>query len=271
MKQILISGCGWYGWPLAEYLTEKGYTVHGSTTSEDKVPMLKKNRINGFLFRLTNNLEVIPSEAVKSDYLIFNIPPGSNSEDDYNFSFEVRRLIQYLFLKNPKIKIIFISSTSVLDDFSGLVDEHSPSIVKQGNGALLAHLEQWIQTMLPTTTILRFAGLYGDGRHPAKYLAGRTGLKNGALRVNLTHLDDALGATIHVLKNQIEGEIIHVCADDHPSRKQYYTKACEMLKLPLPEFLPDDEHNTGKIIDNTKLTKRFEYSLIRKSCFMGID
>jgi len=271
MKKILLIGCGWYGWPLAEYLTDKGYTVFGSTTSEDKVPLLKKNKINGFLFRLTNNLEVIPADAVKSDYLIFNIPPGSNSEEDFNFSFEVRRLIQYLFLKNPRIKIIFISSTSVLDDYSGEVDEETPSTVKQGNGALLAQLEKWILNMLPTTTVLRFAGLYGDGRHPAKYLTGRKGLRNGAMRVNLTHIDDALGSTIHVLKNQIEGEIIHVCASDHPTRKQYYAKACEQLKLEAPEFLPDDDQNTGKIIDNTKLTQHFEYKLIRPSCFMGID
>lgn len=271
MKKLLIVGCGWYGWPLGEYLASKGYTVFGSTTSEEKVSWLKDSGIHSFLFRLTDNLEVIPKDAQKSDYLIFNIPPGSNSEQDFNFSFEVRRLIQYLFLKNPAIKIIFISSTSVLDEYSGKVDEFTPSKVKTGNGALLAQLEQWIQTMLPTTTILRFAGLYGEGRHPARYLSGRKGLRDGSQRVNLTHLDDALGATIHVLKYQIEGQLLHVCCDDHPTRAEYYSRACDILKIPRPEFLPDDPENTGKIIVNDKLTQHFEYKLIRPSCFMGIE
>lgn len=270
MKSILIVGCGWYGWPLAEYLVQKGFTVHGSTTTPEKVPLLKKNHIQAFLFGLTNNLEIIPAEAIKSDYLIFNIPPGNNQESGYNFNFEVRRLIQYIWLKNPSIKVIFISSTSVLDDYEGEVDESAVPLVKEGNGAVLAQLEQWLMTMLPQSVVLRFAGLYGDGRHPARYLSGRTNLKYGSMPVNLTHLDDAIGATVHVLAHQIEGQILHVCANDHPTRKEYYTKACERLNLDKPHFAPESEPVQSKIISNKKLTEQFGYTLIRPSVYMGI-
>lgn len=271
MKSILIIGCGWYGWPLAEFLVDKGFTVYGSTTTEEKVPLLIKNKINGFLFHLSNNLETIPKEAIQSDYLIFNIPPGANQENGYNFSFEVRRLIQYIWLKNPKIKIIFISSTSVLDNHQGLVDEKTEVITKDGNGALLGKLEQWAITMLPTTTILRFAGLYGEERHPARYLAGRIHIGNGSQLVNMTHIDDAIGATVHILAKQIEGEILHVCADDHPPRKEYYTKVCERLNLDKPSFDGQDSGETGKIISNKKIIEKYGYKLIRNSVYMGIS
>ncbi|TNE74697.1 hypothetical protein EP331_01010 [bacterium] len=270
MKSILIVGCGWFGWPLAEFLAQKGFTIHGSTTTEDKIPLLKKNNIQAFLFKLTDSLEVIPVDALKSDYLIFNIPPGNNQDNGYNFSFEVRRLIQYIWLKNPKIKIIFISSTSVLDGHSGEVDENTASITKEGNGAVLAHLEQWLLNMLPNSTIVRFAGLYGEERHPAHYLSGKANIRYGSMPVNMTHLDDAIGATVHVLAQQIEGEILHVCGSDHPTRKEYYTKACERLNIDKPHFSSDDESPENKVILNHKLTQKYNYKLIRPSVYMGI-
>lgn len=270
MKSVAIVGCGWYGWPLAEFLVSKKVRVWGSTTSDDKLLLLKKNGIKAFKFGLTDNLAVIPNDALKVDYLIFNIPPGGNLDHEYNFSFEVRRLIQYWYLKHPTTKVIFISSTSVLDGQIGEVTEEAERTAKEGNGIILSKLEQWLMKTLPNSTILRFAGLYGDGRHPAHYLSGKINLGGASKPVNLTHIDDAIGATVHIMAKQIEGEILHICANDHPSRKEYYTKSCERLNLDKPHFRVEDEPTEGKIVTCDRLIYGYDYKLIRPSVYMGI-
>ncbi|MGB5275232.1 MAG: NAD(P)-binding domain-containing protein [Flavobacteriaceae bacterium] len=52
-KRIGILGCGWLGLPLAESLLKKGYRIHGSTTSEEKIEMLQHKGIDAFLVSLT--------------------------------------------------------------------------------------------------------------------------------------------------------------------------------------------------------------------------
>ena len=40
-EKMAILGCGWLGLPLAKYFTSKGYIVKGSTTSIEKIEILK--------------------------------------------------------------------------------------------------------------------------------------------------------------------------------------------------------------------------------------
>ena len=39
-ETITILGCGWLGLPLAQTLVKEGYSVKGSTTTEDKLEVL---------------------------------------------------------------------------------------------------------------------------------------------------------------------------------------------------------------------------------------
>ena len=52
MIQISILGCGWLGLPLAKALLEKGFSVKGSTTSVQKLPLLKNIGAAPFLITL---------------------------------------------------------------------------------------------------------------------------------------------------------------------------------------------------------------------------
>ena len=52
MTQISILGCGWLGLPLAKSLIAKRRSVNGSTTSENKLQILKDADINPFLVTL---------------------------------------------------------------------------------------------------------------------------------------------------------------------------------------------------------------------------
>jgi len=47
MNKIGIIGCGWLGLALAKKFVEKGYSVHGSTTTKSKIEVLNKLRSKG--------------------------------------------------------------------------------------------------------------------------------------------------------------------------------------------------------------------------------
>ncbi|RZJ28768.1 MAG: short-chain dehydrogenase, partial [Flavobacterium sp.] len=55
MTEISILGCGWLGLPLAKSLIQKGYSVKGSTTSENKVDVLQANNIDPFVISLSED------------------------------------------------------------------------------------------------------------------------------------------------------------------------------------------------------------------------
>ena len=53
MKSVSIMGCGWLGFPLAEYLIKKKYSVKGSTTSAEKIDKLLAAGIDAFIITST--------------------------------------------------------------------------------------------------------------------------------------------------------------------------------------------------------------------------
>ena len=55
MTKISILGCGWLGFPLAKALITKGFSVNGSTTSVEKLPILENSGISPFLINVTGS------------------------------------------------------------------------------------------------------------------------------------------------------------------------------------------------------------------------
>jgi 3-hydroxyisobutyrate dehydrogenase-like beta-hydroxyacid dehydrogenase len=49
MKNVSILGCGWLGKSLAVSLLDEGYTVKGSTTTEEKLALLELNHIEPYM------------------------------------------------------------------------------------------------------------------------------------------------------------------------------------------------------------------------------
>ena len=55
MKQLSILGCGWLGLPLAKSFIEKGWSVKGSTTSHDKIAVLKEAAVIPYHIELSQS------------------------------------------------------------------------------------------------------------------------------------------------------------------------------------------------------------------------
>ncbi|UII22163.1 SDR family oxidoreductase [Fulvivirga ligni] len=250
---ISVLGCGWLGLPLSKELVQKGYSVNGSTTSEGKIDIVSATGATPFLLDLSS--PDLPEQFFSSDIFIVTVPPSSG-----NYESNMKRLVTRL-EKKKFPKIIFISSSSVYPNTNQLVRENDAKAIKSSHsGVTLLEIERLFNKPEFDTTIIRFAGLYGPDRHPGRFLKRKSQLTNGGNPVNLIHLDDCIAIILKIIESNKWNEVFNACADEHPSRKEFYTKASQSLGFDIPEFT--DEQGDYKIVDASHLKESLGYSFI---------
>ena len=251
-EHIAILGCGWLGIPLAKILLQSGYLVHGSTTTPAKIPHLQKWGIRPFLIRINDHLTGPIHQFLQCQTLIINLPPGRR---DPNVTTQYPKRIHLLLnnLANTLVQqIIFISATSVYGQQQGICTEDSPLTPNTNSGKALVAAEKLVLDFSVPTTILRLSGLIGPDRHPALFLAGKKDLKRALAPVNLVQQADVIDVIHAILSQNKFGYTYNVCADEHPTRKDYYTAQALQLGL-IPPTFDDRDHSQGKVISNTKI------------------
>ncbi|WP_445713824.1 SDR family oxidoreductase [Flavobacterium sp.] len=274
-KKISILGCGWLGLPLAKSLLSKGYKVKGSTTSENKLEVLKNTGILPFQIQLEEHQIIGKTEDFlkETDVLVIDIPPGLRR--DFSTSLEmtfvnkIKNIIP--FIEKSKVqKVIFVSSTSVYGDSNSFSTSHEATEKTKPNpdtesGKQLVIAETLLQSNPHfKTTVIRFGGLLGDDRHPVKFLAGRTNIENPDAPVNMIEREDCIGIIEKALDfarddNWEWNQTFNAVAPQHPTRKDYYHKKADILNLPLPTFAENSE-SKGKIISSKKVETILGYS-----------
>lgn len=246
-----VVGCGWLGLQIAQKWVDEKKTVHGTTTTKDKLKELESKGIVAHY--LDNKQEEKETKWLNEvDVLLLNIPP-SNLKDAYaTFMMKIAKQVK------QDAKIIFISSTSVYANNNKEVTEESELEGTRRNSAYLIDAEKMLEDFAKgRLTIIRFAGLVGGDRNPAKYMTGRT-ISGGGEPVNLIHQEDCIGIIDHIIDNSIWGEIFNGSTAVHPTKKEYYTFAAKKLNIEPPTF--DDKNNDYKIINGSKIVEQFGYS-----------
>lgn len=255
MKKEIVSilGCGWYGLAMAKALIASGYEVNGSTTSVEKLPVLKQAGIKPYLV----NFELAQVHFEKTffdcDILIISLPPKRNSLDHPIKIKEIASIAEKAGVK----QIILISSTGVYQNGNFVVNEDIIPIPDSDAGKALLEAENILKQYPFTTTIIRFAGLIGPGRNLAQHFAGKTAIANGLAPVNLIHLTDCIGITKAIIQQKAFGHIYHGVSPEHPSRKEFYTKKCITSGLAKPKF--KDELLPWKQIESINVPKILGY------------
>ena len=261
---ISILGCGWLGLPLAIELIAKGHIVKGSTTSREKMVKLSAEGIIPYQIKLFEEgiQGDISSFLNGTEVLIIDIPPGLRKDPTENFIAKIGRLKDHVD-KSSIQHLIFVSSTAVFEDredFPVYTEEDEPNGA-QANSEQLKGAEKLLLSENFKTSIVRFGGLFGPGRHPVNYLSGRKHIKDPNGPVNLIHLDDCLGLINAILESGITG-IIHGVHPDHPTKKVYYKSVATDKNLAIPEF---DEFTTskGKIITSVRVEEELGFTFNR--------
>ncbi|MDU6416227.1 SDR family oxidoreductase [Mixta calida] len=263
MKKVAIVGLGWLGMPLAMALTSRGWQVTGSKTTPDGVEAARMCGIESCQLTLTPELECDADELealLAVDALVVTLPASRTVEGGEHYLRAVQNLVDSA-LAFSVPRIIFTSSTSVYGDGNGVVKEHSPLQPVTVAGKTLVELENWLHDLPGTSVdILRLAGLVGPKRHPGRFLAGKTEVRDGEHGVNLVHLDDVVEAIILLLQTPKGGRTYNLCAPAHPSRQDFYPSVARQLGLTPPTFAPA-AHEKGKLVDGSKICDElgFEY------------
>ena len=250
-KQLSILGCGWLGTAVAKHYIANGWHVNGSTTREEKVASLNEMRIAPYVFHLGTEIsdQKIKEFLEGSEVLLIAIPPGRKSDPLVTYPAKIKQLLPSI---PDHLKVIFISSTSVYQNTNGIVTEELDPQPETASGKAVLFAEQLLREALgERLTIIRFSGLMGPDRFPGRFLAGKKEVPNGKAPVNMIQQTDCIQLIAEVINQACWGEIFNGCADDHPTREDFYTKAALKLGLEPPTFKKEAAIRF-KIISNEK-------------------
>lgn len=246
INTISILGSGWLGLPLVKQLHEQGFTLKASTRHAERIGELTHAGASAFMVDIDNLSDI--KEFLNADILIINI----TSKNKLGFA----KLIQQI-EESPIQKILFISSTSVYQNLNREVIEDENA---ENPDSELWQIEQLFQSNTHfETTILRFSGLIDSRRHPGRFFRNGRSVPQADAPVNLIHLDDCLGIINAILQREAWGEVFNGCAETHPSKREFYSYARQLMGLSPPEF--DSESDIKyKIISHQKVKTKLRYN-----------
>jgi nucleoside-diphosphate-sugar epimerase len=254
---VSILGCGWYGKALAADLLKKGTIVNGSATSPEKLEVLGSLGILPCLAIFDSTENTVDPGFFKCDVLIISIPPRLRAGEGGEYLAKIRQVINACIRYGVK-KIIYISSTGVYGEHNHEVNELDDPKPDTAAGLILFEAEQLFRNeTFFKTTIIRFGGLIGRGRHPGRFFAGKTNVPNGLAPVNLIHQDDCVGITTAIIDQDTFGYLFNGCSPDHPAKAAYYRGMAEKANLPAPQFI--NELINWKIVNSNNVPGILKY------------
>lgn len=254
---ISILGCGWYGLALGKALAKSGNKVKGSTTSSARLNELQLAGLSAHIINLAADGFVIDKSFFKCDTLVVSISPKLRSVDGDGYLPKIQLLIGLIVKYNIK-DVIYISSTGVYPERNIVVDENIIPEPDTSSGEILFTAEELFRNNIEfKTTVIRFGGLVGPGRHPGRFFAGKKNIPNGRAPVNLIHLNDCIGITLTILNNKAFGYTFNACSPDHPEKRAFYTQAALHASLDPPQFI--DELKDWKTINSANIFPLLNY------------
>ena len=233
--RVSVLGCGWLGLPLARNLVRRGHNVKGSVTRTGKLVELAAAGIQGRRLELSP----IPSGDTEgffnTDVLVVTLPPKRREPGvETRYPAQIAAALQ---ATPPGTQIVFTGSTSVYPELNRTVTEadagEAEAPISASGRAILA-----AEALLRErgAVILRLAGLYGYDRQPGHNLSGRD-VSGGDAHVNLVHRDDVVRVLVETIEESVQNATLNVCADQHPTRREVYTRQAERLGLAPPHFV----------------------------------
>lgn len=268
-KKLSVLGCGWLGVPLAQHFISQGFELKGSSTSPEKLNSLREQGIRPYQIVLTETAAEIDDPGFfDTDILIISLPPRRIDAISRIYPSQVSQLVP--FILNAGIqKVIFISSTSVYPENLQVATEDGIPVPEKESGLACLLAEQVLTKQTGfDTTVLRFGGLIGADRNPARFLM-KSNRVFANVPVNLIHLDDCIGIISELIRQEIWGETFNACSPEHPYKKDFYGKAAQLSELPAPSF--SDEPGEFKYVDSSKLIRVLNYTFNYKNPMDYLD
>lgn len=239
--KIGIIGLGWLGLPLAKSLLNNGFHVIGTTRSRSVG--LSHERFSHVLFDPLVKKQASSVYFSDVDILILAFTPSRTDEKAY-----AKDCVRMLDLVSPRCKVIQISSTSVYPERNGIFNEidYPAGSIKTN---AIGYAELAISSMLrDRLTVIRMSGLVGPKRYPVTAMAKSGKTYQAMDRVNLIHLEDAIGLIEFVIQQKLWNKTINGCSTEHPFKGSFYGEMASKLGIDPPLF--EDRTRSERIISN---------------------
>lgn len=225
---LLSIGHGFTAKVFGTYVADRGWTVTGTTRSQDKTKTLSAMGVNPIVWPGTDLSDAI-SQAT---HILVSASPDANGDHFLN---EYRETLA----ASDRLEWIgYLSTTGVYGDHGGAwVDEDTVVEPTTRRGQIRANAENaWLETDLPVH-VFRLAGIYGAGRGPfAK-------LRNGTARLirkpgqvfGRIHVDDIAQSLYASTQRPNPGRIYNISDDEPAPPEDILTYAANLLGMDLPE------------------------------------
>lgn len=261
-ERISILGCGWLGLPLARKLIGEGYQVKGSTTRSEKLDALRAAGIEPFRIVLGDQAEGDLKGFLDSDILIVDLPPGRGDDVVEQHIGQISQIIDAL-IDAPVKQVLFVSSTSVYPALNREVTEEDamdPDAADSPVGQALLYVEEMLRSETAfRTTVVRFSGLIGYDRNPARYLLRMKELADPEQPMNLIHRDDCIAILTAIIEKGKWGEVFNASCEQHPKRREFYAIAAESQGVAMPPVAESAPTVPFRIVSSRKLIDALGY------------
>ncbi len=259
MAKILSVGCGDVGGELARRLAEAGHQVTG----------LKRN-----LPAVFNGIDYVAADITSSaqlqnlstdfDTVFFILSPDGSVENSYRAVYEtgLDNLLAHFANAKQSPRWFFTSSTSVYAQSQGeWVDEDSVAEPDKPNSRFIRAAERKIIAANPENIVVRFSGIYGEGREYLLRLARQTPAiqKNPPSFTNRIHREDCVEVLLFLFELQASGQVLQQCylaSDDDPAPSwNVMSWLAEQMGCSPPIEKTGDIGGMNKRCDNQRLKK----------------
>lgn len=250
MANILIIGCGDTGGRAGVLLAQAGHAVWGVRRSPFALPGVTALRAD---ITRPFTLDIPPPDLV---YILLS--PDGPDEAGYARTFldGIERIGAALAPFRPR-RVFFVSSTSVYGEAHGeWVDENTPPAPARFNGRILREAEQRAGALWPTT-VVRFGGIYGEGRERLLRWVREGRPVTPGQWTNRIHVQDAARVLAFLGERVLAGDAVdrlYLGVDDAPAlQEDVLDWLADAMGLPSVPRLPGAAGEANRRIRNSRI------------------
>ncbi len=259
MAKILLLGCGNLGRKLAVRLIAAKHTVIAVKRTALKAPL---TGLQVVLVDITaaQSVKKIPTDV---DIVVFLLSPSERNKAAYQNLYGQglhNVLSHFAHSSSPtsgaRLRWLMVSSTSVYGQKSGeWVDEESPARATSFNGRALVQAEQQLWAHCVESTVLRFGGIYGQGRESLirRVRAGSPVQYDPPYYSNRIHEEDCLGVLAFLIHKSLLGmplENLYLATDSAAAPlSEVAVWLSEVMGCPAP---PKKEASSSTLVMNKR-------------------
>lgn len=235
-SRLIVWGAGELGGRVATAWARQAKAI-GLTQTETRHADLRAQGI-------TPSTESAAAWLQPADTLLLSIPGHQRQ----------RTALEEIIAQPAPARAVLISSTGYYGATVGPIDEQTPAGTSDRAQAIAATEQLFLQWAGDGGVVIRFGGLYRSGRGPFSAFARKKTVpeRPPERKLALIHYEDAATATFNALQHDQPQAVYLGVVTPCPTRREFYTAACEKLNLPLPDFPPVDStfemvYDTGRL------------------------